>query len=173
MLCPRRLTSRRRASVLCSTRASRHAFATSRADARPATTTDDGPSSTSDRQAGRTGLRTLRRRTGLWRVASARTPARLGGAADRADAGSDPAGRSERRRPESNRCTRLCRPLRSHSATAPGWGGKGTSSPGVFGPPVLVTSCHKPVTISMRAGSTVRSPRPPHKAESDPRAGGH
>src|SRR5215213_2013488 len=26
----------------------------------------------------------------------------------------------ERRRPESNRCTRLCRPLRSHSATAPG-----------------------------------------------------
>src|SRR5439155_17607031 len=27
---------------------------------------------------------------------------------------------SERRRPESNRCTRLCRPLRSHSATAPG-----------------------------------------------------
>jgi hypothetical protein len=25
----------------------------------------------------------------------------------------------ERRRPESNRCTRLCRPLRSHSATAP------------------------------------------------------
>ena len=25
-----------------------------------------------------------------------------------------------RRRPESNRCTRLCRPLRSHSATAPG-----------------------------------------------------
>jgi hypothetical protein len=24
-----------------------------------------------------------------------------------------------RRRPESNRCTRLCRPLRSHSATAP------------------------------------------------------
>ena len=28
--------------------------------------------------------------------------------------------RSERRRPESNRCTRLCRPLRSHSATSPG-----------------------------------------------------
>ena len=25
-----------------------------------------------------------------------------------------------RRRPESNRCARLCRPLRSHSATAPG-----------------------------------------------------
>ena len=25
-----------------------------------------------------------------------------------------------RRRPESNRCTRLCRPLRSHSATSPG-----------------------------------------------------
>ena len=36
----------------------------------------------------------------------------------------DPACRSstvveQRRRPESNRCTRLCRPLRSHSATAP------------------------------------------------------
>ena len=31
----------------------------------------------------------------------------------------DRAGR-KRRRPESNRCTRLCRPLRSHSATAPG-----------------------------------------------------
>src|SRR3954467_8912243 len=30
---------------------------------------------------------------------------------------------TERRRPESNRCTRLCRPLRSHSATAPGWAG--------------------------------------------------
>ena len=27
---------------------------------------------------------------------------------------------AKRRRPESNRCTRLCRPLRSHSATAPG-----------------------------------------------------
>src|SRR5215213_6848797 len=26
-----------------------------------------------------------------------------------------------RRRPESNRCKRLCRPLRSHSATAPEW----------------------------------------------------
>jgi hypothetical protein len=25
----------------------------------------------------------------------------------------------ERRRPESNRCKRLCRPLRNHSATAP------------------------------------------------------
>lgn len=30
------------------------------------------------------------------------------------------AGRSSRHRPESNRCTRLCRPLRSHSATVPG-----------------------------------------------------
>jgi hypothetical protein len=29
------------------------------------------------------------------------------------------AGHSQRRRPESNRCTRLCRPLRNHSATAP------------------------------------------------------
>ena len=28
--------------------------------------------------------------------------------------------RLDRRRPESNRCTRLCRPLRSHSATSPG-----------------------------------------------------
>src|SRR5215210_6091288 len=28
-------------------------------------------------------------------------------------------GSRSRRRPESNRCTRLCRPLRSHSATAP------------------------------------------------------
>ena len=27
---------------------------------------------------------------------------------------------ASRRRPESNRCTRLCRPLRSHSATSPG-----------------------------------------------------
>jgi integrase len=26
----------------------------------------------------------------------------------------------QRRRPESNRCRRLCRPLRSHSATSPG-----------------------------------------------------
>ena len=31
-----------------------------------------------------------------------------------------PEPRSQRRRPESNRCKRLCRPLRSHSATAPG-----------------------------------------------------
>jgi hypothetical protein len=29
-------------------------------------------------------------------------------------------GFAERRRPESNRCKRLCRPLRSHSATSPG-----------------------------------------------------
>ena len=31
------------------------------------------------------------------------------------------AGSVWRRGPESNRCTRLCRPLRSHSATAPVW----------------------------------------------------
>jgi hypothetical protein len=30
------------------------------------------------------------------------------------------AARYQRRRPESNRCRRLCRPLRSHSATSPG-----------------------------------------------------
>ena len=52
------------------------------------------------------------------RVGSEACATRAG--ADRAGAGSDPAGRSERRRPESNRCTRLCRPLRSHSATSPG-----------------------------------------------------
>ena len=43
------------------------------------------------------------------------------------------AGKRERRRPESNRCTRLCRPLRSHSATAPcGWA-RQSSSP-LLGP---------------------------------------
>ena len=52
------------------------------------------------------------------RVGSEACATRAG--ADRAGAGSDPVGRSARRRPESNRCTRLCRPLRSHSATSPG-----------------------------------------------------
>ena len=37
----------------------------------------------------------------------------------------------QRRRPESNRCTRLCRPLRSHSATSPGRALSVAAAPGV------------------------------------------
>ena len=67
---------------------------------------------------------------------------RSGGAGARASRGC-PLRRSHsplRRRPESNRCRRLCRPLRNHSATSPRTTVKASGAIGSLGPPRAISS---------------------------------
>ena len=84
-----------------------------------------------------------------------------------------------RRRPESNWCKRLCRPLRSHSATAPGGVGKGSWSLAPDGVAILKTRLLRLIRIPGRLaqlgerlldkqGVTGSSPVPPMVDASPP-----